>query len=201
TLRPFGPRVTLTASARASTPLRSFARASTSNISSFAAICRVSWNSGGWGSAELGEDVRGLDDHDLVAIDRERRPAVLPVEHLVADLEVDRHPLPLLEPARADRDHAALGRLLLGGVGDVEPPAHLLGLITRHDHDAMLERGDLQLALGGSHRLASDMVERLNPLGEPTLALQCRECQPCKPAGTKPASQDTAGLWQSACRS
>ena len=40
TLRPLGPRVTLTASARWSTPLLSLARASVLNSSSFAAICQ-----------------------------------------------------------------------------------------------------------------------------------------------------------------
>jgi hypothetical protein len=41
TFRPLGPRVTFTASARASTPRFSFARASVLNSSSLAAICMV----------------------------------------------------------------------------------------------------------------------------------------------------------------
>jgi hypothetical protein len=40
TLRPLGPSVTFTALASLSTPILSWARASTSNFSSFEAICR-----------------------------------------------------------------------------------------------------------------------------------------------------------------
>src|SRR6185436_594741 len=90
TFRPLGPSVTLTASARASTPFLSFARASVLKISSFAAICDSPW----WGRAdlaELREDVGRLDDDVLVAVERVGRAAVLPVDHQVADLHVDRH--------------------------------------------------------------------------------------------------------------
>src|SRR5690348_11841162 len=139
TLRPLGPRVTFTASARASTPRLSFARASVLKSSSLAAIVSLSW------SAELGENVGGLDDHDLFAPVGDVGPAVLPVEHRVADLEVDRHPLPILEPARPDGDHFALGRLLLGGVGDVEPAPHRLHLVIGPDDHPVLERLDVGL--------------------------------------------------------
>src|SRR5437762_55205 len=152
TFRPLGPRVTLTASARASTPRLSLARASVLKRSSFAAICNSPW----WGRAdlaELGEDVGGLDDDVLVAVERVGRAAVLPVDHLVADLEVHRDPGTLLEPAGADRDDPTLGGLLLRGVGDVEAAPHRLGLLGRHDDHAVLERLDLEAGLGlGSSR-------------------------------------------------
>src|SRR6478752_1585226 len=152
TFRPLGPRVTLTASARASTPRLSLARASVLKSSSFAAICNSPW----WGRAdlaELREDVGRLDDDVLVAVERVGRAAVLPVDHLVADLEVHRDPGPLLEPAGADRDDLALGGLLLGGIRDVEAAAHRLGLLGRRDDHAVLERLDLEAGLGlGSSR-------------------------------------------------
>ncbi len=105
----------------------------------------------GRGSAELGEDVRGLDDDDLISTHRVRRPAVLPVNHLVADLEVDRHPRTLFDPARTDGDDFTHRRLFLGGVGDVEAAAHRLGLIGGENHHAILEGGDLELGLRGRH--------------------------------------------------
>src|SRR5512147_303470 len=155
TFRPLGPRVTFTASASWSTPFLSLARASTLNSSSFDAMVRISY--GGVGrSADLGEDVRGLDDDHFIVAELERGAAVLAVDDLVAHGEFHRDPGALVHPARPDGDHFALGRLFLGGIGDVQPAAHRLRFLGGHDHDTVFERLDaeLWLALGRSgHRL------------------------------------------------
>src|ERR1043166_2060402 len=87
TLRPLGPRVTLTASVRISTPRRSFSRASAPNLTSLADMSGVSWINFLWnvaglalrlrcfperlcGSAfEHAHDVGFLHDQELYAID------------------------------------------------------------------------------------------------------------------------------------
>src|SRR3989441_372359 len=110
TFRPLGPRVTFTASASASTPFLSLARASPLYINSFAAIGSppfgiLGLRAGGFQvgppkpeprspmpSPELREDVGRLEDHDLFAVQGDVGAAVLPVEHLVPDLHVHRDP-------------------------------------------------------------------------------------------------------------
>src|SRR5438309_2318215 len=140
TLRPLGPSVTLTASASASTPFLSFARASASNSSSFAAIGLSLLD-----LIELGEDVGGLDDHDLFSLKGDFRATVFPVEHLVPDLDVHRDPGALLEPPRAHGEHATLGGLLLRGIRDIQPAAHRFDLVVGSDHDPIFEGGDSEL--------------------------------------------------------
>src|SRR3546814_11445301 len=84
TLRPLGPRVTFTASARVSTPLRMRSRASRLNLTSLAAIYasfrfrrklrNFTLKSGfrrigGTGSGDDAENVRFLHDQQLFAVD------------------------------------------------------------------------------------------------------------------------------------
>src|SRR6476661_1774285 len=96
TLRPFGPRVTLTASARTFTPATIFARADSWNLTSLAAIC---------GSPEYSVRVLLLDDaHDvffahhqqLLAFDLDGLAGVLAEEHAVADFDVERQDLAVI---------------------------------------------------------------------------------------------------------
>ena len=119
----------------------------------FSSHCRNLLSGSRTSSADLGEDVRSLDDDDFVAIDGVRRAAVLAVDDHVAYRDVHLDPLALLNTARADGDYFALGRLLFGGVGDVQPAAHGLGLVGRLDHDPVLEGVELDLGLGlrGTH--------------------------------------------------
>src|SRR5687768_13559928 len=161
TFRPLGPSVTFTASASWSTPRLRAARASVLKWSSLAAI----WTLGGRGvvryrrwrradrrsvqppqpaSADDGEDVALAENQELLAVDRDFGAAVLPVKDLVADLEVHRDSLALLEAAGADGDDLALLRLLLRGVRDIETTAHLLGLFQCLDDDAISQRADLR---------------------------------------------------------
>src|SRR3954466_979278 len=84
TLRPFGPKVTFTASARMSTPRSILSRASTENLTSLAAMCRHSLRrndmrlvsgaaSGGLflhgGGLDHAHDVGFLHDEEILAID------------------------------------------------------------------------------------------------------------------------------------
>src|SRR4029078_7330589 len=83
--------------------------------------------------------------------------AVLPVQHLVADLHIHRDALVLLEPARAHGNDLALLRLLLRGIGDIQTAAHLLRLLERTDNDAVRQRVDLHTGLGG-HTVCSSLL-------------------------------------------
>src|SRR5574341_100799 len=129
TLRPRGPNVALTASARASTPRFNRPRASTLKCSSFAfAIVSIPR----WflrRSADHGQDVGFLDDEVLFVVEPDFRAAVFSVQHLLADLQLHWDALTLLVTPRADGHDLALLRLLFRGVRDVEPAPHLLGFL------------------------------------------------------------------------
>src|SRR5882724_5203911 len=126
TLRPLGPSVSLTASARWSIPFLSFARASVLKSNSFAAM--VSSSQCLRESADLGQNVGGLDDDDLVVANGVWRPAILAVDHRVAGLDVHRDPLALVSDAAGPHsDDLALGGLLFGGVRDVKPASSAPG--------------------------------------------------------------------------
>src|SRR5881397_1609455 len=100
TLRPLGPRVTLTALARMFTPSTMRWRASAPNTTSFAAIVRyLGWNemntgrrerlrdlleAGGRGALDDREQVVFLHDQQFVAIDLDGLAAVLAEQHAVA---------------------------------------------------------------------------------------------------------------------
>ena len=85
TLRPFGPSVTLTASASLLTPASSARRASSSNLSSLAMS--------GPQLLDDREDVTAVEDEQVVAVDGDLGAAVLGVEDGVADLDVERDQL------------------------------------------------------------------------------------------------------------
>src|SRR5256714_963193 len=160
TLRPFGPSVIDTASASLSTPASSARRASSVNFSCLAAMhylremCRAGLVPA-LRSTALGNDPRlflddrehvaGGQDQVVVALDGDLGAAVLRVDDLVADLHVEGHAGALLEPAGADRDDLALLGLLLRSVRDDDAgDGGLLGL-ARLDHDAVLERLQIEL--------------------------------------------------------
>src|SRR6266550_1243484 len=133
TLRPLGPKVTLTASAIRSMPFLRDRRAVSSKISCFAKVeslqvSVVVERSRGRSVLDDGEDVLLADDQELVLLDLELGPGVLAVEDLLADLDVHRFALAVIEhSARADGEDAALLGLLLGGVRQVDPAlGHLL---------------------------------------------------------------------------
>src|SRR5215204_6012410 len=133
TLRPLGPSVTLTASARMVTPLSILVRASVENLTSLAAIfvfSRVSSigadGSGGLrvggGFVEHAHDVAFLHDQQLVAVELDLGAGPLAEQHPVTDRNAQRDQLALLVAgARANGQDLALHRLLLGGVRDEDP--------------------------------------------------------------------------------
>src|SRR5262245_50503432 len=139
TLRPRGPRVTVTASARVFTPRRMRSRASWLNLTSLAAMILSS-------TFHHAEDVLLAHDEVLFAVELDLGARVLPEDDGVTDLDVEGGDLAVVvRPALADGDDLALLRLLLGGVGDDDAPLGLLHLLLLEplDEDAVLEWPDL----------------------------------------------------------
>ena len=132
TLRPFGPSVTLTASASLLTPASSARRASSSNFSSLA-IGQLSTIA----STSRLDRISRSSPSMVTSV-----PPYLRVQDGLADLDVERDQLAgvLGALAGADGEDLALLRLLLGGVGDDEARrGRLLGLVGLDD-DAVIER-------------------------------------------------------------
>src|SRR5271169_5699815 len=121
TLRPFGPSVIFTASARMSTPRNMRARASPPNLTSLAAMCRFPsslWLSGlalGSGLAlDDAHDVGLLHDQEFLAIELHLGAGPFAEQDAVAGLDVERNQLAgLVAGAGAGGDDFALHRLLL----------------------------------------------------------------------------------------
>src|SRR5688500_11729928 len=137
TLRPFGPSVTFTASARTVTPLSIRVRASVENLTSLAAIAAVSRvycstkRSGGLGDGgvilEDAHQVAFLHDQELVAVELDLGAGPLAEQHPVADRHAHRDQLAILVAGTwADGQDLALHRLFLGGIGNDDPTLGLL---------------------------------------------------------------------------
>src|SRR5437763_5886620 len=155
TLRPFGPRVTLTAFARMSTPRSMRSRASTENLTSLAAIYiapLMSWIAvgralrgllAGDGLFENAHDVAFLHDQEIDAVDLDLGARPLAEQHALADLQIDRNQFAgLVAAARADGHDLALRGLLLGGVGNDDAAGGLLLGIDALDDDAVVKRAE-----------------------------------------------------------
>src|SRR5215469_3658529 len=179
TLRPLGPSVTLTASARRLTPRSSARRASSSNSKLLAIdylILTLLWwlavlhaaapgppvgrpGAAGRNRSLLlddGEHVTGGEHQVLLAGVLDLGPAVLAVQHDVADLHVHRDALGacVVESARAHRKDLALLGLLLGGVRDDQAGRGGLLGFERTYHDPVFKRLENNLG-GGRHDLTS----------------------------------------------
>src|SRR3954451_18567050 len=86
-------------------------------------------------------DVGLLHDQEFLAIELHLGAGPLAEQHAVAGLYVERLDLPLfVARTRADRDHLALHRLLLGGVRDDDPARGLLFGSDAPHHDAVVQR-------------------------------------------------------------
>src|SRR5207248_1462031 len=128
TLRPLGPSVTLTASARMSTPRNMRSRASTENFTSLAAILllryvrmrrRLRGLLAGDRLIKHAHDVALLHDEVIDAVDLDLRAGPFSKQHAVASLQVDRYQLAVLVAATGtDGDDLALGGFLLRGIGN-----------------------------------------------------------------------------------
>src|SRR5271166_5055090 len=162
TLRPFGPSVIFTASARMSTPRSMRARASLPNLTSLAAMfqfpsCCV-WLSGlalGGGLAlDDAHDVGLLHDQELLAIELHLGAGPLAKQDAVVRLDVERDQLPgLVTGAGADGDDFALHRLLLRCVGDNDAARGLFLGFQPTDHDPVVQGTELH-----SDRSLSDLT-------------------------------------------
>src|SRR5689334_8503548 len=93
--------------------------------------------------AEDGEHVVLADEDVILAVELDFVPAVLAEEHHVADLDVERAGLAILQDlAVAHRDDPTLDRLLLRGVGDDDPALGLALALEALDDDPILQRPD-----------------------------------------------------------
>src|SRR3954469_8541074 len=138
TLRPRGPRVALTVSARMFTPSRIRLRPAASNKISLADICSPSrflcvGLNALTGCARLllenAEDLVLAQDDVVDAVDLDLAASVLAEQHAIALLHVEGTNLALVVGlAGPDRDHLALTGLLLRGVGNDDAPSGLLFL-------------------------------------------------------------------------
>src|SRR5713226_5265412 len=136
TLRPLGPRVTLTASASRLTPRRIACRDSSPYVICFAI-----------GAASIflekrlrqhGQDFVFAEDQDLLAVDLDVGPGVLPEQDLVAHLDVQGDLGAVLqELAVPDGQDLALLGLLLGGVGNDDPALGRFLLLDAADDHAI----------------------------------------------------------------
>src|SRR6266508_4186305 len=165
TLWPLGPSVSTTASASLLTPA---SRARLASSLNFSCLTGNETSSHGSGARRLaleppdernwlllvddGQDVASREDQVLLPLDLDLGTAVLRVDDAVADLDVDRHPLPLLETARTHRHDLALLRLLLGRIGDHDAGDRRLLLLLGLDDDPVLQ--GLQVELGHTFLLA-----------------------------------------------
>src|SRR3990172_12360358 len=135
TFRPRGPRVTLTASVRMSTPILIAARASASNFSCFAIFHFLLFIVPSFRRLflqEHREDVFLPENQMLFAIDLDVRPRILAEEDAVPRLDLGSHAGPAVgHLAGAHRHHQALLRLLLRGVGMMIPPLVFVSSSTR----------------------------------------------------------------------
>src|SRR6201991_869280 len=160
TLRPLGPRVTLTALARMSTPRSILSRASTPNLTSLAAIWIFPWDECCWregrsgglllgsGGIDDAHDVAFLHDQEILTVDLHLGAGPLAEQHGVADLEVDRDQLAgFVAATRADGDDFALGGLFLGSVGNDDAACSLLFGVDTLDHDAVVKRTEFHAVL------------------------------------------------------
>src|SRR3981081_3317294 len=103
-------------------------------------------------------DVALFHDQELDAIDLDLGARPFAEQHPVSDLDVDRDELAALVAATGpDRDHLALLRLFLGGVGNDDAAGGLLLGIDTLEHNAIMKRTKL-------HRTSSYLVENVREI-------------------------------------
>src|ERR1051326_1250077 len=135
TFRPFGPSVTVTASARTFTPRRILSRASCENLTIFAAI--------GPPLLDDAEDVLLAQNQMFFTIQLDFGSEIRAKKNAIAPLHIEgRHLAVLVRLALADRDDLALLRLFLRGVGDDDASLGLLFLGDSLDQHSITQRPD-----------------------------------------------------------
>src|SRR5205807_1392714 len=145
TLRPRGPRVTLTASASLLTPRRMAWRASSLYVILLAIVCVSSCC--GCSAFDDGEDFVLAKDRVLNVVELDLGAGVLSDQDRVALLDVEFDALAVIvELSFADGDDLGLLRLLFGRVGDDDAATNGLFGVLAADDDAVVERPELQIS-------------------------------------------------------
>src|SRR5271155_3039264 len=143
TLRPLGPKVTLTALASVSMPWSIRSRASVpSRISLAAMIIFPSARLGsGGGALDDAHDVGFLHHHQLFTIDFDLGARPFAEQHAIAGFDVERVHFPVF-PAGPwpGGDDLAFHRLLLGRVGDDDPARRFFFLVDAPHEHAVVQR-------------------------------------------------------------
>src|SRR3954463_13663696 len=151
TLRPFGPRVTLTASASWLTP-RSTAWRDCSpyticfaiSVSCFALLLFLGVAGGARAVFDHGQHFVLAHDEVLLTIELDFLAGILAEEDLVARFDIERDSLAVvLGLALAGGNHLALLRFFLGGIGDDDAPHLLFAFFDALDNDAVVQRSDV----------------------------------------------------------
>src|SRR3954466_3630184 len=142
-LRPLGPKVTFTASARMSTPRIMRSRASRLNFTSLAAIWLpfqsvCAWLV--WRSADDPEDVAFLHDDEVLTVNLDLGARPFAEQDLVARLDVRRSDLAVVGAcAAADGNDFALLRLFLRRIGNDDPAGGLCLGLDPADENAVMK--------------------------------------------------------------
>src|SRR3982074_323210 len=160
TLRPLGPSVTFTESARISTPRIMRARASPPKRTSFDAMVfipcskmlgrsrpalrRLLLGDGDTWVFDDAHDVRLLHDEEILAVELDLRAGPFAEQDAVTLLDVERNERAhLIAGARADGDDLAFHRLFLGGVRNDDATLGLAFFLDALDHDTVVKRTEL----------------------------------------------------------
>src|SRR5262245_39877413 len=162
TLRPFGPRVTFTASASWLTPRRTAWRDCSPYTICFAISLfscslrcrRRAWRAGEPGRLLLlllaaavfdhGEYLVFAHDEVFLALELDLLAGVLAEEDQVTGLDVERDPLAVVfRLAVARGNHLALLRLFFRGIGDDDSADLLLAFLDALNNDAVMQRSDV----------------------------------------------------------
>src|SRR4051812_43682575 len=112
-------------------------------------------------SADNGEDVGFLDDEDFFVADGDLGARVLGEQNFLTLLQLHRHSRAFFEAARTDSDDFAFLRFLFGGIRDIQPAAHLVGVFDRADNYAVSKGLDL----GAGSRRGTHVYTSVNESG------------------------------------
>src|SRR3990167_613515 len=157
TLRPLGPRVTLTASARMLMPLTILTRAASPNLTSLAAMFAIPLNSvqclveiTKWKILlfQHAEDFAFGHDQQFLAVDFDSAAGILAEDHLVTGFHIQRTHFAVLGQATgANCDHFTLGRLLGSGARQNDATSSFGFLFYAANHHAIMQRTDFHGSL------------------------------------------------------
>src|SRR3954468_10117669 len=147
TLRPFGPRVTLTASASWLTPRSTAWRDCSPYTICFAISCSPPLLLLLGITAAVFDDGKHLvfaHDDEFLTFELDLLAGVLAEQDQVAGLDVQRDALAVVfRLAVASGNHLALLRFFLGGIGDDDPADFLFTFLDALNNDAVVQRSDV----------------------------------------------------------